>query len=64
MMSMCHLRTRKHLKVSEVVVDYAVADKGYYILAPAEAARWNSVAIVHIAGEVVEIADTAVTVDT
>lgn len=50
--------------MSEVVVDYAVVDKGYYILAPAEAARWNSVAIVDIAGEVVEIADTAVTVDT
>lgn len=63
-MSMCHLRTRKHLKVSVVVVNYAAVDKGYYIPAPTEAARWSSVAIVDNAGEVVEIADTAVTVDT
>jgi hypothetical protein len=61
---MCHLRTRKHLRVSVVVVNYAAADKGYYIQAPTEAARWSNVAIVDIAEEVVEIADTAVIVDT
>jgi hypothetical protein len=63
-MSRCHSRTRKHLRVSVVVVNYAVVDKTDYIPALAEAARWSSVAIVDIAGEVVEIADTAVTVDT